>query len=461
MDLTYPSFEGLRRYPSASDVPQADAEGTGGEPRVRSPRMHDIKRTKAVIIVGGPKDGTRFRPLSLNHPKPLFPIAGVPMVHHHLEACAKLPGMTEIIMLGVFPESQVSDFAAAASQRLGIPVKYLREFEPLGTAGGLYFFRDLIMTHSPDALLVIHADICADIPIVDLIDFHASVNEAGNHLTVMSTPARKDMAKNYGCLISDADTFEVSHYVEKPQSYVSSDINCGVYIFSPAIFDDMRNVFVTKHENKDPHPQILWLERDVLTNMAGTGRLFMYKTENFWSQVKTASSAIYANRHYLETYRRLHPESLHSLARNTEGGPTITGDVWIHSSADIHPTAKLGPNVSIGINTKIGPGARIKDSIILDRVVVGSHSLVTNSIVDDGCAIGEWARVEGAPVGPNPNDPTTAVQPKELFTTKGTLEPSTTIIGTDSKIEDEVLVLNVICLPHKDITGDCKNQIIL
>lgn len=130
--------------------------------------------------------------------------------------------------------------------------------------------------------------------------------------------------------------------------------------------------------------------------------------------MKTASSAIYANRHYLETYRRLHPESLHSLARNTgtfsqrgcsivffsvttpylEGGPTITGDVWIHSSADIHPTAKLGPNVSIGINTKIGPGARIKDSIILDRVVVGSHSLVTNSIVDDGCAIGEWARVE-------------------------------------------------------------------
>lgn len=170
------------------------------------------------------------------------------------------------------------------------------------------------MTHSPDALLVIHADICADIPIVDLIDFHASVNEAGNHLTVMSTPARKDMAKNYGCLISDADTFEVSHYVEKPQcacrlavaalcnpcaiqcqltriyrfsaAYVSSDINCGVYIFSPAIFDDMRNVFVTKHESKDPHPQILWLERDVLTNMAGTGRLFMYKTANFWSQVR-------------------------------------------------------------------------------------------------------------------------------------------------------------------------------
>lgn len=77
-----------------------------------------------------------------------------------------------------------------------------------------------------------------------------------------------------------------------------------------------------------------------------------------------------------------------------EDGPTISGDVWIHSSADIHPTAKLGPNVSIGIGAKIGPGARIRDSIILDRVVVGNHSLVMNSIVDDGCTIGEWSRVE-------------------------------------------------------------------
>lgn len=50
----------------------------------------------------------------------------------------------EIFLLGVFPEAQFTEFAAAASQRLGIPVKYLREFQPLGTAGGLYFFRDLV-----------------------------------------------------------------------------------------------------------------------------------------------------------------------------------------------------------------------------------------------------------------------------------------------------------------------------
>ncbi|KAK6061215.1 hypothetical protein COOONC_01119, partial [Cooperia oncophora] len=33
----------------------------------------------------GSSVGTRFRPLSLQLPKPLFPIAGVPLVEHHID----------------------------------------------------------------------------------------------------------------------------------------------------------------------------------------------------------------------------------------------------------------------------------------------------------------------------------------------------------------------------------------
>ena len=34
--------------------------------------------------------GTRFRPLSLELPKPLFPVAGYPVIYHHIEACSKV-----------------------------------------------------------------------------------------------------------------------------------------------------------------------------------------------------------------------------------------------------------------------------------------------------------------------------------------------------------------------------------
>ena len=32
----------------------------------------------------------RFRPLSLELPQPLFPIAGVPLLQHHIESCTKV-----------------------------------------------------------------------------------------------------------------------------------------------------------------------------------------------------------------------------------------------------------------------------------------------------------------------------------------------------------------------------------
>jgi NDP-sugar pyrophosphorylase family protein len=51
------------------------------------------RNVKGVILVGGPSRGTRFRPLSMAQtsvPKPLFPIAGFPMIRHHINALVDL-----------------------------------------------------------------------------------------------------------------------------------------------------------------------------------------------------------------------------------------------------------------------------------------------------------------------------------------------------------------------------------
>ena len=62
----------------------------------------------------------------------------------------------------MFEEKELAGFVNVASKNLGIPVRYLREFKPLGTGGGLYFFRDVLTRDKPDCILVLHADICAD-----------------------------------------------------------------------------------------------------------------------------------------------------------------------------------------------------------------------------------------------------------------------------------------------------------
>ena len=75
----------------------------------------------------------------------------------------------------------------------------------------------------------------------------------------------------------------------------------------------------------------------------------IYVTTNWWSQIKTAGAAIYANRHYLKLFRQTNPSRLKFFdncngnsggdLQNKNQNPEIIGDVFIHPSANIHPTA--------------------------------------------------------------------------------------------------------------------------
>lgn len=54
--------------------------------------------------------GTRFRPLSLDIPKPLFPVAGRPIIQHHIEACIQLKDIKEILIIGYYPVRDMEQF---------------------------------------------------------------------------------------------------------------------------------------------------------------------------------------------------------------------------------------------------------------------------------------------------------------------------------------------------------------
>jgi mannose-1-phosphate guanylyltransferase len=65
---------------------------------------------KGIILVGGPSVGTRFRPLSMDLPKPLFPVAGHPIIYHPLSSLAKIPGMKEILLIGFYDQAVFDRF---------------------------------------------------------------------------------------------------------------------------------------------------------------------------------------------------------------------------------------------------------------------------------------------------------------------------------------------------------------
>ena len=54
--------------------------------------------------------------------------------------------------------------------------------------------------------------------------------------TILGKRVPREQSKGLGCLVSNVAN-EVLHYAEKPETFVSDIINCGVYVFSPAVFD--------------------------------------------------------------------------------------------------------------------------------------------------------------------------------------------------------------------------------
>ncbi|XP_066916278.1 mannose-1-phosphate guanyltransferase alpha-A-like [Clytia hemisphaerica] len=430
--------------------------------------MVDDKSTgkvKAVILVAGPQKGTRFRPLSLEVPKPLFPVAGKPLLEHHISSCCKLPDLEEIIILGFYQSNDtILRFIDDMKRQYKTSIRYLQEYQPLGTAGGLYHFRDQIVTANTKAIVVIHADIFCVLPLTKMMEMFSSKNEnnAGSHI-VLGTQVHQTSSNHseHGNIVLDNNTFEVNHYVEKPESFVSAIINCGTYVFHPSVVESLGEVYRNTRDDGEQtsNRELLFFGKHLFTKMAGRGKLFCHLLkESFWGSMKSAGSAIYANRRYLDSYKTNDGQQ---LVQNEPGKPEIVGDVFIHPTATVHPTAKLGPNVSIGSNCVIGPGARVKESIILDGADLRENCCVLYSIIGWRCLVGAWSRIEGTPHEPNPNFAHALVTNESLFHADGHLIPSVTVLGCNVIIPREVIVLNCIVLPHKELSGSYKNQIIL
>ena len=389
--------------------------------------------------------------------KPLFDIAGHPIIWHCLRAIAKVPGIREVILVGYYDESVFRDFIKDSSKELPqFRIQYLREYQALGTAGGLYHFRDAILKGNPERFFVLNADVCCSFPLNEMLKLF---EEKDAEAIILGTRVSKDVASNFGCIVSDEHTKRVLHYVEKPESHISNLINCGLYLFSTeAIFPSIRSAIKKRTDkprlvsypsaenleaqyNQDMEDgetsEILRLEQDILSDMADSKQFFVYETKDFWRQIKTAGSAVPASALYLQKAFQSQSEELSKPSAN------ILTPVYIHPSAQVDPSAKLGPNVSVGPRAIIGPGVRVKESIVLEDVEIRHDACVLYSILGWGSRVGAWARVEGTAT---PIDSHT-----ESIIKNGVKVQSITILGKDCGVGDEVRVQNCVCLPNKEL----------
>jgi dTDP-glucose pyrophosphorylase len=171
----------------------------------------------ALVLAGG--DGTRLRPLTESVPKPLLRVGGKPLLEILVERLRDAGVRT--VHLAVHHKSAMIEDHFGDGGRLGLEIRYVREPEPLGTAGALALAEGL----GPAPFLMINGDILTRCDFRGMLAFH---DRQGAEITVGTVP--HDVELQYGVVeVADDRLLRVA---EKPR--LQFLINSGIYVVSPS-----------------------------------------------------------------------------------------------------------------------------------------------------------------------------------------------------------------------------------
>ena len=321
---------------------------------------------KAVIMAGG--EGTRLRPLTSNQPKPMLPMANIPMMEHVVNLLRQ-HGFEDIVVTVAFMANAIRTYFGDGSE-FGVRMVYATESTPLGTAGSVRNARDEL----DERFLVLSGDVLTDIDLAQVVDFH----DARGGLATLALKAVENPLE-FGIVITREDG-SIERFLEKPTwgQVFSDTINTGIYVLEPEIFDFIPEGLPVDFSG-DSFPEAL----------AAGKPLFGYIADGYWEDVGT-----------LEAYLKAHQDILDQRVQVDIRGFELRPRVWLGKGADIDPSVVIDGPAVIGDNCVIGPGARIGEYCTLGRNVrIGDNAVLQRSVVHDNAYLGSSVRIDGSALG--------------------------------------------------------------
>lgn len=315
---------------------------------------------KALLLSGG--EGTRLRPFTLTTPKPLLPVANIPLIAYQFELLKRY-GITEIVVGVGYKADNFKKTVKRISKEMGIKAPLSIENKPLGTGGGLrnayQFFK-----REREPFIVFNGDVIADFNLNRILSFH---KEKDADITIGLV--RVNNPSSYGLVLVNSD-MSVKKFIEKPKAeeIISDTINAGVYIFSPDIFNEI------------PEGKNISLEREIFPALLEKGKkVYAYTHYGYWMDVGTIEKYLKANFDAMEG--RI---GLFSFAvRNLNEGKLLIG-----KNSFIKGNVNVKGRVIIGDNCTIGDDCALEDSIIMDNAIIQARSIIKNSVIGTDVLIG-------------------------------------------------------------------------
>jgi len=323
--------------------------------------------TEAVLLVGG--QGTRLRPLTVNTPKPMLPVAGVPFTVHQITR-ARDAGVRRIVLATSYRAEVFAEFIHDTD--LGIEVVIATEEEPLGTGGAIRHALAHLESGPEDPVLIFNGDVLSGLDIAGLVRSHV---ESQSDVTLYLTPVSDPRA--YGLVPID-DSGRVQAFLEKPETQeeiVTDLINAGCYVFKRSIIESI------------PAGRVVSVERETFPGLLNSGAHVRGVVDRgYWLDLGTPLAFVQGSR---------------DLVTGQAPSPAVrdVGEALLLEGAEVAESAAVGGGSVIGRRAVVAPDAIVEGSVVFDDAVVGTGAQIRGSIIGSGAQIGSGCNLDGVVVG--------------------------------------------------------------
>ncbi len=336
---------------------------------------------KAFVLAAG--KGTRMRPLTVNTPKPMLPVAGKPVIQHAIDALAS--EVDEVIVLTGFNGKKIREGLDSSE----VDVSFAEQEKQLGTAHAIskaepYVNKKFVCLNG-DTLL----------PEDFLKSFAKKFSKASKSFIAM---AEVENPSSYGVLKTDENNI-VKEMIEKPENPPSNLVNAGVYGFNQDVFSAIKK---TEKSSRGEYEIT-----DSMKFLMQKNKLKGQKIKKGkWIELSRPWELLSANNKLLKKHkgserRKGRVESgvkLDGWISIGEGtvvkqGTYIKGPVSMGKNCEIGPNAYIRGCTSISDNCKIGAASEVKNSIVMNGTNLPRHNYVGDSVIGKNCNLGSGTKV--------------------------------------------------------------------
>ena len=331
---------------------------------------------KGMILAAG--KGTRIRPISHMIPKPMIPILGKPVMESMIQLFAK-HGIDKIVINTSHLAENIESYFGDG-HHFNVQLSYSYEViehdgeyicQALGSAGGMKKVQDF-SGFFDTTFLVVCGDAWIDLDLQQAVTHH---KESGGLATIITKEVPLEEVSQYGVVVTDKHGL-VSQFQEKPmkEDALSTQVNTGIYIFEPAIFD-----FIPSNIEFDIGGDLFPLLVEKNVDFYAVDMDFQWldvgKVHDIWSVTSDILNG--------------------KVKGYPIPGTQVVPGVWvgINTVIDIEQ-CQITPPVIISNGCEIGNGATIVGPAVIGaNCKIDSQALISNTLICDYIHIAEEAYI--------------------------------------------------------------------